>query len=227
MPPQSSRICQHCGIPFAAYPSSRQHFCSRSCANSTTKRTIPDRLCAFCGNCFRPSSAKVRFCSHTCSSIDSRETLKGRVISDWHRRRISEAAYKRAPNTRLRGANHQNWKGGVGIYRRIGLEVNGRACLDCGSMATVVHHIDEDRSHNDPANLAPLCGSCHQLRHHGARYVEWTCRFCNSVIRIREAQALKRRFCSQKCYANVRKSVGMKFEPGPSGWHQEMREARA
>ena len=42
-----------------------------------------------------------------------------------------------------------NWKGGVGIYRDIAAEARGRPLEE----DEVVHHIDGDRTNNDPKNL--------------------------------------------------------------------------
>lgn len=41
------------------------------------------------------------------------------------------------------------------------------ACEQCGSTDSLeVHHKDEDRTNNNPANLETLCGPCHRS-HHG------------------------------------------------------------
>jgi len=34
-------------------------------------------------------------------------------------------------------------------------------CAVCGRHDPQLHHIDEDPSNNDPANLMPLCPNCH------------------------------------------------------------------
>ena len=44
-------------------------------------------------------------------------------------------------------------------------EYNHR-CAICGTDQPQLHHIDEDPSNNDPANLLPLCPNCHLSDHH-------------------------------------------------------------
>ena len=41
---------------------------------------------------------------------------------------------------------------------------------ECGSIAILVHHIDEDQTNNDPANLASKCNPCHELIHGPDRF---------------------------------------------------------
>jgi hypothetical protein len=43
----------------------------------------------------------------------------------------------------------------------------GKKCQEkgCGNIATVCHHLDSDRSNNDPLNLRYICKSCHQRAH--------------------------------------------------------------
>jgi 5-methylcytosine-specific restriction enzyme A len=42
-------------------------------------------------------------------------------------------------------------------------------CVDCGARAVIAHHLHGLRPHSpggmDPANLVPLCRSCHAKRH--------------------------------------------------------------
>jgi hypothetical protein len=39
-------------------------------------------------------------------------------------------------------------------------------CAICASDRPQLHHIDEDRTNNDPANLIPLCPNCHLTDQH-------------------------------------------------------------
>ena len=39
-------------------------------------------------------------------------------------------------------------------------------CALCGGDRPHVHHIDEDRTNNDPVNLLPLCPNCHVRDQH-------------------------------------------------------------
>ncbi|MCX5801289.1 MAG: HNH endonuclease signature motif containing protein [Candidatus Eisenbacteria bacterium] len=46
-------------------------------------------------------------------------------------------------------------------------EFNHR-CAVCGADRPHLHHIDQDRSNNDPRNLVPLCPNCHLSDQHDA-----------------------------------------------------------
>jgi hypothetical protein len=59
-------------------------------------------------------------------------------------------------------------------YREIAFKNHGEDCVVCGSGENVIaHHVDGDRSNNDPDNLRPMCRSCHLSVHHGAND-EWS-----------------------------------------------------
>lgn len=61
------------------------------------------------------------------------------------------------------GEAHQAYRNGSGIYQR----QRKSACERCGStLLLLVHHVNEDRTDNRPANLETLCKSCHQAHHH-------------------------------------------------------------
>jgi DNA-binding transcriptional ArsR family regulator len=69
------------------------------------------------------------------------------------------------------------------------------ACESCGFEPTherqlEIHHVDRDRSNNDPINLRTLCSNCHSLVHAAAR--EGTASGEQKAI-LSELRALKRR----------------------------------
>lgn len=81
---------------------------------------------------------------------------------------------------RQSGPNNPAWKGGVADWpyspewKRIARSIRQRdkwTCQDCGEQRKRwgvhlhVHHIDEDKFNNDPANLISLCHLCHRERH--------------------------------------------------------------
>ena len=62
------------------------------------------------------------------------------------------------------GENNNNWVSGIGIYR--GLLSHIKQCSTCNSEDNLlVHHLDSNRSNNNPSNLIKLCKRCHQNEH--------------------------------------------------------------
>jgi len=72
------------------------------------------------------------------------------------------------------------WKGGVAKWdyssdwKMLARKIRDRdewTCQDCGEQRVKwgihlhVHHIDADKTNNDPSNLISLCDECHQERH--------------------------------------------------------------
>jgi hypothetical protein len=45
---------------------------------------------------------------------------------------------------------------------------DGLICTECGNVERTlgIHHIDYDKTNNDPDNLETLCWPCHRARHH-------------------------------------------------------------
>ena len=76
----------------------------------------------------------------------------------------------------LSGEGHPKWKGGVGAlpygpeftkkFKRLIRDRDKHTCQRCGKTREEnghtmhVHHIDHDKKHNDPVNLATVCTSC-------------------------------------------------------------------
>lgn len=46
--------------------------------------------------------------------------------------------------------------------RQMVIENSNNKCCVCQHTPMQIHHIDGDSSNNDPDNLAPLCGNCHE-----------------------------------------------------------------
>lgn len=68
------------------------------------------------------------------------------------------------------GADSPNWKGGRFSYKNILARGKAKkACVLCGKnnqKILSVHHVDQNRNHNDVKNLIWLCQNCHFLVHH-------------------------------------------------------------
>ena len=133
-------VCRHCRRRFAAPPSSKQKYCSRSCLLSA--KSI-ERRCTTCGGTFRVArsvlsgrtNSSARFCSRPCYEHHLCRT--GRVNGRGSRwRTIRRKALRRTP-----------------------------FCAYCGRLKTLqVHHIIPFRLTRDNAqtNLIPLCRACHK-----------------------------------------------------------------
>jgi len=70
-----------------------------------------------------------------------------------------------------------------------------------------VHHIDEDKSNNNPENLAVLSKSEHAALHQKIDSIALDCPICNSIFRLKPYQYRLRSkrsksgwvYCSRKC----------------------------
>ena len=89
----------------------------------------------------------------------------GRTHSALTRSRLSRMAKARAiPGT---GSYGPEW---TQELRAAVVDRDGHRCRRCGRAECMlqVHHVDNDRTHNDPENLLTLCAACH-LALHGRR----------------------------------------------------------
>lgn len=62
------------------------------------------------------------------------------------------------------GPNHGNWK--ESQYVTTCFHYHKKQCVVCDEQLVVeVHHLDEDKTNNDPTNLIPLCPTHHRYWH--------------------------------------------------------------
>lgn len=128
--------------------------------NVTTKK----RICARCHKEYQPASNSQKYCAD-CRIKADRE----RALDSYYRNHEARIEYMRKYNhgeivvdKSQTGSKNNNWRGGFGLYRNYLKD----CCERCGSQRyLVVHHLDHDRSNNDPRNLETLCKSCHQKEH--------------------------------------------------------------
>ena len=122
-----------------------KQFCSKEC--SAKSRAVDRNI--FCDSCGKPLSVTPTrlkrsrsgklFCSHACSN-KNRNSLYG-------------------------GEKHHMFNGYSAHYRKYAFANYPHRCAICGwdedEEILDVHHIDEDRTHNDIENLIILCPICH------------------------------------------------------------------
>lgn len=116
--------------------------------NCSTK----DVVCVDCGKQVSRASNRQKRCS-TC-----KQNHDNRTCSEHYRRNYVKKGYDQS------GENNNNWKGGIGTYRKILEDI--KQCQKCSSAKFVVtHHIDGNRYNNSIDNLIRLCKRCHQIEH--------------------------------------------------------------
>ena len=103
-----------------------------------------ERWCASgkaCPVCSTVFRTKGTTCSHACANTFFRT---GEAHGNWNPARYTSTCF----------ANHK------------------KACVVCGEANIVsVHHLDENRANNDPANLIPLCPTHHVYWHSRFRHI--------------------------------------------------------
>jgi hypothetical protein len=64
-----------------------------------------------------------------------------------------------------------------------------------------IHHIDENKRNNDPANLEMIEGAEHSSHHHGTgeTMVLMVCGHCERDFEVELRNSHTRRFCSRRC----------------------------
>jgi hypothetical protein len=78
------------------------------------------------------------------------------------------------------GENHGNWK--QEAYRSTCFAYHKKQCVVCDESNIVqVHHMDENKNNNAPANLIPLCPTHHQYWH--SRYRQLIQATVNEYVR--------------------------------------------
>ena len=156
-----TKICPVCKTSFNARPSEINRgggiYCSRPCfgkvtQNRMTKPKNPNVNCATCGEqLFRTkhqqkaSKSGLFFCNSICRN--EAQKIHSHV------------------NFKL-----SHYKSGKYIhYRTILPDVTEMQCPQCNRLLPItcidVHHIDSDRSNNNPNNLFICCPTCHRLKH--------------------------------------------------------------
>lgn len=127
-----------------------------------------------CKNCNKEIERKApaqKFCP-TCSEI-KRIEARDRGQREYRKRKGLPVGVGRGGSNK-KGADDSQYKSGIGTFQRLRKKMKEEInrCNRCGkdlSTAThyqwACHHIDHDRTNNDPSNFELLCKRCHQLEH--------------------------------------------------------------
>ena len=115
--------------------------------------------CQICGNEFEAKRKDTMYCPSCKQKQRSQDVMRSRK-----KKHPEIEIGVGSGNSKLNhGATHGSYTTGVSIYRKL-ISVN--ACAYCKSTKNLlVHHLDEDRTHNTAENLICLCKRCHQNLH--------------------------------------------------------------
>lgn len=174
--------------------------------NGTRKRKLFKQTCARCSNDFWVPKHRIlasKFCGRQCANAADPQDritiqchhcgcdvvrLASRLKNAKHgfhfcSRKCKEVAQSLNGNCDAIRPDHYGTSDGSRTYRQF---INTR-CVDCPEARRyllLVHHIDGDRSHNDPSNLETVCATCHMRRHLRQTDNGWM--FCTSSLTPRD-----------------------------------------
>ena len=185
--PKHTRICPVCGTKFQYIeyrPGYKKEYCSASCQISNTV-PIKKGTCIDCGKKFSYKGRCVRVrCDKCRKKWKTFTTMRWRSLKDptikigagsgkvqtgnikavstpEHQAKLAtRRAWYAAHKEYLHESHHRHYR-----YILTGND----SCALCGynthQEALIVHHKDQDRTHNDRSNLIVLCGNCHMHVH--------------------------------------------------------------
>lgn len=129
--------------------------------------THKSRLCKVCSAEYLPTGPAQRYCA-TCGEIKREEAYEREKAK--LRNGLGKGYW-----VKLGGVFHPGYKNGIGSYKRTRdekLVEQGYKCAKCQKDLRGLsyshwcgHHIDHDRTNNDPSNIEAVCKRCHQVEH--------------------------------------------------------------
>lgn len=140
---QCGHACKECGAPVPA----RRAYCSQACKTAAAARfrLLRELACPECGAPFRPKTSRTVYCSRECANRAHSRRMRG-LGNSHHTPARSDAA-------------------GFARLRPLVVQRDGGCVICLSTTDLVVHHRDEDPSHNTLANLVTLCRRCHARLH--------------------------------------------------------------
>jgi len=126
-----------------------------------------NKSCIQCGAGYTPTGPAAKYCE--CCAHDNR-------LASREKERVKRNTGVGSGNSPTnRGITHPMYKNGIGMYKKIRnqkLFEQDTKCARCNTDIQVTnphmwcgHHIDHDRTNNDPSNIEVVCKRCHQIEH--------------------------------------------------------------
>ncbi len=115
--------------------------------------------CKRCESEFEAKRKDTKYCEFCRKKIDVEIVMRSRK----KKHPEVEIGVGSGNNSRNHGVTHPSYTTGITAYRKM---IDTKKCAICGSKENLlVHHIDENRLHNEPSNLVCWCKKCHQQYH--------------------------------------------------------------
>lgn len=127
-------------------------------------RTLKSKPCAVCSKIYTPTGTCSKYCSKECrAKVWTRAVLSQRTY-DWQ---VAKGIIKNpgvgTGHAQGTGVEHHSFKATAPHRYRDYVKT---ACEKCGSTKYLCgHHLDHNRSNNNPENIQTLCKRCHQVEH--------------------------------------------------------------
>lgn len=179
-------VCVACGIHFTyttGNPCKARRYCDKCQPHKyqTGECLIKVGVCQMCGNTFEymkvhKSGYQRKFCDECTKQRKRTAAYNSRVrLGHIHNPGVGSG------NAQGSGRDSKYYKDGSSTYRkdaRAYFGPDGWKCFYCGAtfstsrkdptkhMSLLVHHIDGDRTNNDPSNWRVVCKRCHQVVEH-------------------------------------------------------------
>lgn len=143
-------VCRFCSKIFLKRKGGEKVFCSPKCFYLSIQKRI-EKQCAFCSKIiFRKPNQLLRskhgyyFCDRICKEEAQRQGNIKEIMP-------------------FKGVSKSRWKS-----KSLRIRLKSAKCIGCKEKRKYLlqsHHIDGDKSNNNPTNIEIVCSNCHIVRH--------------------------------------------------------------